>query len=370
MKCLAIGQHHVVIEDAVLGAFCEAHLHLAHRRLGEHDAVLLGDARAEACGPPGKVTVIGEERTHHGRCAVDEARDVSCWPAHGRMIDQRMPELPEVETVCRTMRAALQGRRITEVEVVHDSVVFGEASPKTIEKALLGRTVKAVGRRGKFFWLCLSGEGPTLFGHLGMSGWIREVGLDGVRLHGHGDAPFEDEHGRPRFMKLGVATRSGRGIVMTDPRRLGRVWLGSTPEQDRRVKRLGPDAFDALPPGKELIALFARRKIPIKALLLDQSTLAGIGNWIADEVLYQSRIAPKRAAASLTPAEVAALRRAIVSVLARAVKVGADHKKYPNSWLFERRWGGRRGAEQVGGQRIVREEVGGRTTAWVPTRQR
>ncbi|HET9957818.1 MAG TPA: hypothetical protein VFQ61_25145 [Polyangiaceae bacterium] len=68
--------------------------------------------------------------------------------------------------------------------------------------------------------------------------------------------------------------------------------------------------------------------------------------------------------------EVAALRRAIVSVLARAVKVGADYKKFPKTWLFEHRWGGRRGSEQIAGQRIVREEVGGRTTAWVPPRQK
>jgi formamidopyrimidine-DNA glycosylase len=281
-----------------------------------------------------------------------------------------MPELPEVETVCRVIRDSLQGQRIAHVEVVPDAIVFGDFTPRAIQKALLGRTVQAVGRRGKFFWLTLSGEGPTVFGHLGMSGWIREVGLEGTRLHGHGKAPFEDAQGRPRFLKLGIATRKGRGIVLTDPRRLGRVWLGPDAEHDRRVKRLGPDAFDELPSAKALLALFARRKIPIKAVLLDQGALAGIGNWIADEVLYQSRIAPKRAAASLTEAEVAALRRAIVSVLARAVRVGADHKRFPKSWLFEHRWGGRRGAPQIGGQRIVREEVGGRTTAWVPTRQK
>jgi formamidopyrimidine-DNA glycosylase len=83
-----------------------------------------------------------------------------------------------------------------------------------------------------------------------------------------------------------------------------------------------------------------------------------------------SRIAPKRSAASLTANEVAALRRCIRSVLARAVKVEADHQRFPKSWLFERRWGGKRGAEQIGGQAIVREEVGGRTTAWVPARQK
>ncbi len=281
-----------------------------------------------------------------------------------------MPELPEVETVCRTIRHALQGQRIAHVEVVRDSLVFGSATPKAIEKALLGRTVEAVGRRGKFFWLTLSGEGPTVFGHLGMSGWVREVGIEGTRLHGHGKAPFEDEEGRPRFLKLGVAARSGRGVVFTDPRRLGRVWLGPAPEEDRRVKRLGRDAFDDLPSVSELSALLSRRKIAIKAVLLDQGALAGIGNWIADEVLYQSRIAPKRGAASLTAAEVASLRRAIVSVVGRAVKVGADHKRFPKTWLFEHRWGGTRGTDQIAGQRIVREEVGGRTTAWVPTRQK
>jgi formamidopyrimidine-DNA glycosylase len=281
-----------------------------------------------------------------------------------------MPELPEVETVCRVMRHALQGKKVTQVEVVEDSIVFGGLTRKAIEKALLRRTVRAVGRRGKLFWLTLDGEGPAVFGHLGMSGWVREVGRAGTRLHGHGQAPFDDAQGRPRFLKLGLRTRSGSGIVLTDPRRLGRVWLGASPESDARVQRLGPDAFDELPSASALLTLFGRRKVPIKAVLLDQGALAGIGNWIADEVLYQARIAPKRSAASLSATEVKALRRAIVSVLARAVEVGADHQRFPKSWLFEHRWGGARGSQKIAGQPIVREEVGGRTTAWVPTRQR
>jgi len=281
-----------------------------------------------------------------------------------------MPELVEVETVCRVMRRALEGKRISQVEVVRDPIVFGSHTPRAIEKALLGRTVRSVGRRGKFFWLTLDGEGPTVFGHLGMSGWVREIGVSGTRLHGHGDAPLDDEQGRPRFLKLSVRTRSGRGIAVTDPRRLGRIWLGASPDHDPRVERLGRDAYDDLPTSAELRAAFSRRRIPIKAVLLDQGVLAGIGNWIADEVLYQSRIAPKRSASSLNEAEVAALRRAIRSVLKRAVDVSADHRRYPPTWLFEHRWGGSRGAEQIGGQRIVRETVGGRTTAWVPTRQK
>lgn len=281
-----------------------------------------------------------------------------------------MPELPEVETVCRAIRQSLQGKRVARVEVIRDAIVFSGLAPKAVEKALLGRTLTEVGRHGKFFWLTLDGEGPTVYGHLGMSGWVRALGKQGTRLHGHGDAPFDDEAGRPRFLKLGIYSRDGSGIVLTDPRRLGRVWLGPSPETEPRVKRLGRDAYDDLPTEAELRALLGRRRIPIKAVLLDQGALSGIGNWIADEVLYQSGIAPKRSAASLTAPEIAALRRAIRKVLAHAVKVGADHHRFPKTWLFEHRWGGTRGADQIAGQAIVREEVGGRTTAWVPTRQK
>lgn len=280
-----------------------------------------------------------------------------------------MPELAEVETVCRVMRDVLVGKRITHVEVVPDTLVF-QASRHNIEDALVKRTVRAIGRRGKTFWIDLAGPGPTVYGHLGMSGWIREVGRTGTRLQSHGNAPLDDEHGRPRFLKLLLEVRGGRGIAFTDPRRLGRIWLGADPAHDKRIQRLGPDAFDDLPSTRELASLFARRKIPIKALLLDQSALAGLGNWLVDEVLYQARIAPQRLAPSLTPKEVAALRRAIRSVVGHAVKVGADSDRFPSSWLFKHRWGGGRGSQQIAGHAIRRDEVGGRTTAWVPARQK
>ncbi len=281
-----------------------------------------------------------------------------------------MPELPEVETVCRVMRRALVGERIARVEVVRDPLVFSSHTPRAIERALAGRVVDAVGRRGKYFWIALRGPGPTLFGHLGMSGWVREVGREGTRLRGHGDAAFDDDSGQPRFMRLRLETARGRAVAFTDPRRLGRIWLGLSPERERRIARLGPDAYDDLPPVDALMALFARRRTAIKAVLLDQGALAGIGNWIADEVLYQARIAPLRPASSLAKAEVSALRRAIHRVLAHAVRVRADHRRFPKSWLFEHRWGGDRGAARIGGQAIVRQVVGGRTTAWVPARQR
>lgn len=280
-----------------------------------------------------------------------------------------MPELAEVETVCRVMRKVLVGKRIARVEVVPDKLVF-QASRANVEDALVGRTVRAIGRRGKTFWIEMSGPGPTVYGHLGMTGWIREHGTEGVRLQGHGDAPFDDEHGRPRFLKLWVEVAGGAAIAFTDGRRLGRIWLGERPAEEPRIQRLGRDAHDDLPSARELAALFARRRVPIKAVLLGQDTLAGLGNWLVDEVLYQSRISPKRPAASLSAREVAALRRAIRAVVTKAVAVGADSARFPRTWLFEHRWGGARGSQQINGHRIVREEVGGRTSAWVPAVQK
>lgn len=281
-----------------------------------------------------------------------------------------MPELPEVESVCRLMRRVIEGKRIVRVEVMPDEIVLSGHPPEAVEAALVGNTVTGVGRHGKFWWLSLEGEGPTVFGHLGMSGWIRELDTEGRRLHSHGNAPIFDAEGRPRFLKLLIEVEGGGKVAFTDSRRFARLWLGESPEMDKQVKRLGPDAHLGLPTTEELIRRLAKRKAPIKAVLLDQTAFAGIGNWIADEVLYQAGIAPKRLASSLSPVEVAALRNSIENVLAHAVDVDADYTQFPDEWLFHHRWGGGKGAELVQGQEIIRETVGGRTTAWVPERQK
>ena len=280
-----------------------------------------------------------------------------------------MPELPEVESVCRLMRRVMKGKRIVKAEVVPDEIMLSGVPADIVQAALVGRKVVEIGRKGKYWWIELD-ESPWVFGHLGMSGWIREVGTDSIRLHSHGDKPMDDSEGRPRFLKLLIEVEGGGKIAFTDGRRLGRLWLSPNAEEDRGVSKLGYDVYDELPPHAELHEKIVRRKVPIKALLLDQGLFAGVGNWIADEILYQARIAPKRLANSLTKEETGALRDAIEKIVGFAVKVDADYKKFPDSWLFLHRWGGNRGAAHVDGREIVRETVGGRTTAWVPEVQR
>jgi len=280
-----------------------------------------------------------------------------------------MPELPEVETVCRIMRRVLVGHRIAEVEVVADDIVMGSTPPEAFVEAMKGATVTAIGRKGKYWWIELDRE-PWVFGHLGMAGWIRELGAPTTRLREHGNAPLDDKEGRPRFLKLMITADDGKRIAFTDQRRLARLWLGEDPKEDSRVKELGFDCYDDLPSAKDLRTFLMKRKAPIKAILLDQSLFAGVGNWIADETLWHAHISPKRSADSLSPKEVERLRGAIEMVMHVAVDAGADSSKYPEDWLFTSRWGGKKGRTDIGGKKIIREQVGGRTTAWVPSVQK
>ena len=264
-----------------------------------------------------------------------------------------MPELPEVETVRRRLHRALRGRRIRRVEVVDDPVVYDAVAPQAFVRALKGRRIEAARRKGKHLWLELETRPWPLF-HFGMTGWIHV---------GRGDADR-------RFTRLVLETDDGTRAIFTDPRRFGRIRLQDDPPSERPVAELGFDPLEGVPPSAELRALLARRRAPIKAVLLDQGVFAGVGNWVADEVLFQAGVRPQRPAASLSPTQVQALRQALIRVVEKAVAVGADDSRFPASWLFHHRWGKRADAYTSGGDRIVHETIGGRTTAWVPARQR
>lgn len=280
-----------------------------------------------------------------------------------------MPELPEVETVCRVMRRALQGKRIAKVDVENDSIVFKGAPKPFLVEALEGRVLTGVGRKGKTWWLETDAE-PVVYGHLGMSGWIRELGMPTTRLIEHGNAPLDDESGRPRFLKLMLHAEDGARVALTDGRRLARVWLGGPAAEEKKLAELGPDMRDEPWQVERLAPILAKRKAPIKAMLLDQKLFCGVGNWIADEVLFQAGIAPARAASSLSENEVAKLVHMLGVILGVSVDAEADAERYPDGWLFPHRWGGARGSSHVLGHEIVRETIGGRTTAWVPDLQR
>jgi len=265
-----------------------------------------------------------------------------------------VPELPEVETARRRAERALRGRRIAAVAVARDPIVYGHVSPSRFAAALRGRRVLAVRRKGKHLWFELDRRPWPLF-HFGMTGSF-EVARVGMP--------------RPRFWKVEIATERGTRLTMSDPRRLGRIRLQERPEAEHPLASLGFDVLEALPPAPELEVLLARRRGRVKTVLLDQSLFAGVGNWIADEALYQAAIDPRRPASSLASSEVKRLRDRLHAIVRLAVSVGADDGRFPRSWLFHHRWGRDERARTARGEPLVHLTIGGRTTAFAPSRQR
>jgi len=280
-----------------------------------------------------------------------------------------MPELPEVEAARRLLTRTAVGRRIVTVNVVRDPIVFQGVSPARVRRALLGRRILAARRHGKHLWLELDGR-PWPCIHFGMSGEIEVRGQRRGRLMTEGRRANQDVW-PPRFLRLLLALDDGTEVAFRDARRLGRVRLRHDPRAEPPISLLGFDALHELPPLRRLIALCGERAAPIKALLLDQSFSAGVGNWIADEVLYQARIDPRRRAHTLTPAEVGRIRAQLRLVIMTAVRANADSDRFPAKWLFHTRWSKRlRRPMTVSGERIRYLTVGGRTTAWVAEVQR
>jgi len=280
-----------------------------------------------------------------------------------------MPELPEVEAARRLLTRAAVGRRIVAARVVPDPIVFQGVSPVRIRRALVGRRVVAAHRHGKHLWLELD-QRPWPCFHFGMSGGIEVRGRQRQRLMVEGRRARE-EPWPPRFLKLHLTLDDGGEVVFRDARRLGRVRLRHDPAAEPPISLLGFDALHDVPSVGRLAELFAARSAPVKAVLLDQSFSAGVGNWIADEVLYQARIDPRRRTDTLTRAEVVRIRSRLRSVIATAVRAGADSDRFPRKWLFHTRWSKRlQRPVTVRGERIRYLTVGGRTTAWVAEVQR
>jgi formamidopyrimidine-DNA glycosylase len=285
-----------------------------------------------------------------------------------------MPELAEVETVRQQIEKTMKKRKIKEVVTdPSDRWLFAFASAKDVEKALKGAKITGTGRKGKYFWLKLDRRPWPIF-HLGMSGNVailnpkakskrHERVWGGAKMWSEKD---QDLRERLWFCRLLIKTDQGLEMAFIDPRRFGRVWLTDDPWKQSRIKKLGYDPLIDFPTAKNLGEKLKKRKKTIKAVLLDQAMFAGIGNWLADEILFQARLSPHHLASSLTALQVKHLHKAVLSVVKKAVDVSADYERFPKTWLFHHRWGKNKDAKTSRSQKIIHEEIGGRTTAWVP----
>jgi formamidopyrimidine-DNA glycosylase len=277
-----------------------------------------------------------------------------------------VPELPEVEAARRLAARIAVGRRIVDVWCADDRIVIQGVTPRRLAATLRGRGVKAAGRHGKHLWLELD-RGPWLLLHFGMTGGLHAPTRPSTRLMSSRHAP--PPGWPPRFMKLRLGFDDGGELALADARRLGRVRLRDDARRQPPLAGLGFDALHELPSPARFFELLRDRALPVKALLLDQSFAAGVGNWIADESLYQARINPRRRASTLTRAESARLRRRLHAIVVTAVRARSDSDRFPRSWLFHRRWDRDPLARTASGAPIRWQTIGGRTTAWAPALQ-
>lgn len=214
-----------------------------------------------------------------------------------------MPELPEVETTVRNLaRSGLIGSIVTEIEVLWDGSIQGERA-EHFRSRLLGRRLRAISRRGKYLWFQFSGMQHLLV-HLRMSGSFR------VRGWSEQSDPYER-----------VLLHFDKGVLaFRDVRKFGRILLTTNPEEV--LRRLGREPFDWELTPELFHALLSKRGKMVKALLLDQTFLAGLGNIYTDETLYRAGIHPKRPGNSLLPEEAYRLLDAIRFVLSAAIENG------------------------------------------------
>src|SRR4051794_26704239 len=258
-----------------------------------------------------------------------------------------MPELPEVESARALIAERALGREIAEVDD-SDTYVCRPHAPGEIADALTGTALTAAHRRGKTMWVDTD-RGPVLGLHLGMAG---KIVIDGAEA---GEPKPDGPVLRPLWDRFTLRFADGGALILRDKRRLGRAVL------DPVIERLGPDAAEVS--RTAFRARVGASAAPLKARIMDQSVIAGVGNLLADEALWQAHISPLRPAGDLDTAELDRLRNAIRAATRSAMRKGGVHT---GRFIGSR---ARAGSCPRCGADLLRAQVGGRTTYWCPAEQ-
>jgi formamidopyrimidine-DNA glycosylase len=259
-----------------------------------------------------------------------------------------VPELPEVESY-RLLAERTLDRTVASMVATDAWFLKGGIDAGVLDRALIGHRFTAARRIGKLLLLDVD-SGPTLGIRFGMTGSLVVDGRDGVDQLLYSPTRHDDAWDR-----WSVGFEDGGSLVVHDPRRLGGISL------DPDLTRLGPDAATISP--AELAAALRGSKTALKARLLDQSRVAGVGNLLADEALWRAGLSPLHPAGSLSQAELRRLRRHLVGTIEDLTGRGGSHL---GDLMEERRPGGRCPRD---GAELVRSTVGGRTSWWCPTHQ-
>jgi formamidopyrimidine-DNA glycosylase len=218
-----------------------------------------------------------------------------------------MPELPEVETIKNELLPHVLARTITGVDIFWDRMVR-RPSVDDFKRCVIGKKITDISRRGKYLFFYLAGDGVLVM-HMKMTGSLLV------------DPPDV------KFTRAVFYLDNGAAVHFRDPRKFGVMWLAD--DASAVDAMLGPEPFDDAFTAAALAEIFNNRTAPVKAVLLNQSVIAGIGNMYADEALFEARIHPLKPAGKLSPDEIKRLHRAVRHVLRKALdKGGASVRNY------------------------------------------
>lgn len=294
-----------------------------------------------------------------------------------------MPEIGEVARIVNYIQKNLVGRTLAVVKAEHDENVFGKVgtSAAEFEKRLTGKKVVDAKQQGKYFWLVMSSPPHPLF-HFGMAGWWKIRNLETAYYR---SSKPQEGIWPPKYWKFILEAESDgpqkpkSEHAFVDFRRFARIRLIDCAAEDIRnvtpLKENGPDPVidkDILTE-EWLVQKLQSKHVPVKALLLDQANISGIGNWVGDELLYDAKIHPEQYSNTLTSAQMKQLHKSIQYVCSTSVDLLAESDKFPEHWLFKHRWGkGKKDDPQQlpNGEKIKFITVGGRTSAIVPSVQK
>ncbi|KAL3421855.1 formamidopyrimidine-DNA glycosylase [Phlyctema vagabunda] len=290
-----------------------------------------------------------------------------------------MPEIAEIARIVHHLKKSLVGKTLAKVTALDDANVFGKVgtSGAEFQKSLQGKKVLDAGQQGKYFWLIMSSP-PHPVLHFGMTGWIQ---IRGEPTAYYRPNEAESVEWPPKYWKFMLETNETPKVevAFTDPRRFGRVRLVDCAAEAIRkttpLKENGPDpVIDKHIITEEWLETKMRSKhVPVKALLLDQANISGIGNYVGDEILYHAKLHPEQYSDTFSEDQLKQLRTSILHICQTAVDALGDSSKFPKEWIFHHRWGkGKKDAPKTlpTGEKTIFLTVGGRTSFVVPSVQR
>ncbi|OQO04882.1 hypothetical protein B0A48_07899 [Cryoendolithus antarcticus] len=297
-----------------------------------------------------------------------------------------MPEIGEVARIVNYLCKHLLNRTISSCTAYTDEIVYGKVgcSAEAFQGHTADRLVTNVAQQGKYFYLTFD-KPPHAVLHLGMTGWMK-FSTDDSRYYKQGKDKGLEEEWPPKYVKflwkvekeVGGEGREEVEVAFVDPRRLARIRLVECEAGEIRktspLKENGPDpVVDKEVFTVEFLSKLLRRKrVPVKALLLDQANISGVGNWVADEVLYMARLHPEQYSNTFDDEQIKRLHDSMVNVCTLAVDTLSDSSKFPETWLMKHRWNkGKKDSNVLpNGAKITHVTVGGRTSAIVPSVQK